>query len=99
MRRPLVTGIALIGLVANTMLVSAAPPARPLAITADQFAALQQMQQQPEHQQVLDTRATYQSEHEKVIEFNRKANDISTAATYAGYPALILALLICAAPL
>lgn len=99
MRTPLVTYTIVGCLLVSTLSVSAAPPARPVPITADQFAAINQLEQQPEHQLVLDTRATYQSEHEKVIEFNRKSDDFLTGATYTAYPAIILLMLICAAPL
>lgn len=78
--------------------VSAAP-GRPLAMTASQFQALQRFESAPEHQAVRDVRATYASEQERRAEANVIANDISTAATQAGWPTALAILLLVAAPL
>jgi hypothetical protein len=77
--------------------VLAAPPAKPLPMTGTQFAALREIEQQPQHQQVLNTRATYQSERERIVERNLKIDDITTIGTFFAYPATIVGFLIAAA--
>ena len=77
-------------------LLLAAPPAKPVPMTANQFVALRDLERQPQHQQVLNTRATYESEHERIVEQNLKANDVSTIATFLAYPLTVAAFLIIA---
>ncbi len=75
------------------------PPARPLPFTAEQYAALQQIQTQADHLVVLDVKASYKSQREKEHDLIRASDDFWTVAHNAGFPATILILLICAAPL
>lgn len=79
--------------------VSLAAPARPCALTQAQFEALSRLESQPQHSAILDTRASYTSEHEARMDATRFANNFFTGSYYVGFPAAILGLLIAAAPL
>jgi len=79
--------------------VSAAPPARPCALTPSQFNELQNLQADQDHAAVVDIHASFKSEHEQQLERSRMADDISTGVMLIGYPTLIIWLLIAAAPL
>jgi hypothetical protein len=82
-------------LIAGT--VFAAPPGKPIPITSHQFAAVRDIERQPQHHQVLNVRATFQSERERIVERNLKSDDVTTAATFIGYPAAIITILIVSA--
>lgn len=99
MRRPTALILIATSLLAVPTAISAAPPSRPLAVTAAQFDELQRLQTDPEHSSVLDLHASFKSEHEQQIERTRLADDISTSVMLIGYPTLIICLLIAAAPL
>lgn len=90
-------------LLAASLLVTGAafagPPSRPLPVTQSQFRALQHLQSEPGHAAIRQVRATYESERERQLELTRLSDDIWTAAYQAGFPATILTILICAAPL
>lgn len=73
-------------------------PARPVALTNDQYEALQQLQAAPEHQVALNTAATY-SAREKHLEFTRFSDDFWTVVYDVGWPGTYLLLVLCAAPL
>lgn len=75
------------------------PPARPLPFTNTQFSALQQIQSDADHLMVLDVKASYKSQREKEHDLIRASDDFWTIAHNAGFPATIMILLICAAPL
>ncbi|HOW70950.1 MAG TPA: hypothetical protein PKY77_10145 [Phycisphaerae bacterium] len=77
----------------------AAPPAKPLPVTAKQFDQLRQIQAQPQHAAVVNVQATFTSDREKQLEANLIANDILTVAWNAGWPTTLLIVTICAAPL
>lgn len=81
--------------------VFAAPPARPLALTADQIDALRQLETQPQHAAVLDTHASFQDESDRLasLEATRLSDDIFTIAYTGGFPVGLLLVLIAAAPL
>ena len=78
---------------------SAAPPPRPLGLTAAQFDHVCQLEAQPEHEAVLGMHASYKSEREKSLEFTRGSDDFWTVAYTGGLPATLLGILIAAAPL
>jgi len=99
MRRMIALVLVVTVMLAVPATLSAAPPARPLAVTSTQFEELQRLQDDPEHGSVLDTHASYKTEHELQIERTRLADDISTGVFLIGYPTLIITLLIAAAPL
>jgi hypothetical protein len=99
MRQLLTLTLAMAILMAVPSAVSAAPPSRPLALTPAQFKELENLQADREHAAVVDMHASFKSEHEKQLEQTRLADDISTGVMLIGYPALIVGLLICAAPL
>jgi hypothetical protein len=82
-----------------TPLCAAPPPSRPLPLTRGQFAAVCQVEQQPEHVAIRQIHATYQSEQQRRWEKTRCINDATTFATFAGYIGAIATILICAAPL
>jgi hypothetical protein len=69
------------------------PPARPLAITASQAAALEALAQQPEYAVADDTRAAYSPGT------NIKVSEVSAVGTYVAYFGGLTWLLIAAAPL
>jgi len=94
-------GIALLVLLALSADAVAAPPPRPLALTASQFDALRQLETQPDHAALLDTHASFQGESDRLesLEATRLSDDIFTVAWTGGFPATILVLLIAAAPL
>ena len=71
---------------------------RPLPVTADQFHALRQVENQPEHAAVRQVHATYQSERERHWEKQRTADDVTTAATFLGWIGALTAILIAGAP-
>ena len=73
--------------------LSLAPPPRPLAITANQAVALEQLASQPEHQSAQLARASYSPEAA------RQMVELGVAATQISIPGAILAVLIAAAPL
>lgn len=77
----------------------AKPPGRPLRLTAQQYAALRSLEQEPEHASVRLVHATYQSEHEQQMERKRMVDDATTLATFAGYIGALTTILILAAPL
>lgn len=79
--------------------VLAGPPARPLALTSEQYETIQQIEAQPEHAAVLNVQASYTSEHEATQAANLVANDITTAIYQGTYAAVPIILLILAAPL
>ena len=79
--------------------VLAGPPARPLALTSEQYQAIQQIEAQPEHAAVLDVQASYTSEHEATQAANLVTNDITTAIYQGTYAATPIILLILGAPL
>jgi len=91
--------LALAGILFSPLLSMAAPPGRPLGLTAAQFQTLRQIKAQPQHQAVLHVHATYDSEREQRMENTRNIDDITTGATFAGYAAAIITILIVAAPL
>ncbi len=99
MRRLLTLALAIAIMMVLPAVVSAAPPSRPLPLTSAQFSELQKLQADDEHATVADIRASFKSEHEQQLERTRLADDISTGVMLIGYPALIVGLLICAAPL
>ncbi len=99
MRRLMALILILAVLTAIPTAASAAPPARPLAVTPAQFGELQKAQTATEHVAVLDVHASFKSEHEKQLEKTRMADDISSGVVLIGYPTLIICLLIAAAPL
>ncbi len=99
MRRLMALMLILAVLTAIPTAASAAPPARPLAVTSSQFGELQKTQAAPEHVAVLDVHASFKSEHEKQLERTRMADDISSGVMLIGYPTLIICLLFAAAPL
>jgi hypothetical protein len=67
--------------------VLAGPPARPLALTSEQYQAIQQLEAQPEHAAVLNVQASYTSEHEATQAANLVTNDITTGLTQGIYAA------------
>ncbi|MGQ9651856.1 MAG: hypothetical protein ACUVXJ_17265 [Phycisphaerae bacterium] len=99
MRRLLSLTLAIAIMMAAPVAISGAPPSRPLPLTPAQFNELQKLQADEEHAAVVDIRASFKSEHEQQLERTRFADDISTGVMLIGYPALIVGLLICAAPL
>lgn len=99
MRRLLSLTLAIAIMTAAPAAISAAPPSHPLPLTSTQFNELQRLQADEEHAAVVDIHASFKSEHEQQLERTRLADDISTGVMLIGYPALIVGLLICAAPL
>lgn len=99
MRRYVVTLLMMAVVLAGPTVTLAAPPQRPLPLTAEQYAAVVQLEQQAPHQVVLDVQATYTSEHAQQMEANLLADDITTAMTQAGWPAALAIILLLAAPL
>lgn len=95
--------ILILALTATVMVVgnvaSAAPPARPLQLTAAQLDRLCQIESQTQHVAILDVRASYTSEREAKLETTRLADDISTAAYQFGWPGTILLIVLLGAPL
>jgi hypothetical protein len=77
----------------------AGPPARPLPMTATQYEAVCQVENQADHTAVLVVRASYTSEHEAMMAANLVTNDITTAATDTVWLGTPILLLILAAPL
>lgn len=73
----------------------ASPPARPAALTASQYAALQAAQSAPEHARVLDVSATY-SAREESLEFTRFSDDFWTVVYDVGWPGAYLGIILCA---
>lgn len=71
------------------------PPARPVALTASQFAALQAAQSAPEHARALNTSATY-SAREESLQFTRFSDDMWTVIYDVGWPGTYLGVLLCA---
>ena len=84
---------------AGSTVAWAAPPARPVGLTAEQFQTLQRLETQPPHRAVLEVHATYKSERERSLDFTRASDDFWTIAMQAGFPGTIAAFLIAAAPL
>ncbi len=72
----------------------AEPPIRPLELTETQFEALVHLESQPHHADVLGVRASYSSEHERRMEFNRVVNNIAHVGYHAAFAGLILTFLI-----
>lgn len=70
------------------------PPARPLPLTPSQYDGLTELQAQPEHVATLDIHATYKTEREKSLEATRLSDDIFTVLYTAGFPFLVLALVV-----
>ena len=79
--------------------VLAGPPGRPLALTAEQYQAIQQIEAQPIHAAVLNVQASYTSEHEAIQAANLVTNNITTALTQGGYAAAPFIFLILGSPL
>ncbi|HOA75585.1 MAG TPA: hypothetical protein PL151_14420 [Phycisphaerae bacterium] len=83
--------------VASSKAALTAPPARPAPLTPAQFQALQDVQAQPEHAQLLDTTATYSdTERQKALEWTRFSDDVWTAIYQVCWPGAYLGILICA---
>lgn len=99
MRRALLVFAGLVAVVGGPLTVSAGPPARPLGLTPEQFAQIRGLEAQPEHAVVLDLHATYKSEREQHLDFNRASDDFWSGVYQVGFPGTVLAILICAAPL
>ncbi len=96
MRKPMMMK----GIVLGIVLAGAAFAAdRPLELTPEQYAELQQIQAEPEHVVIEDVHASYSSEREERIEADRIANDISTGFMQATGPVAIAIMLLLAAPL
>ena len=68
-------------------------PARPLPVSAEQYAALQDLSKRPEHAAVATARASYSPE------VARTMTEFGVQATQIGIPTAILITLIAAAPL
>jgi hypothetical protein len=79
--------------------VLAGPPARPLALTSEQYQTIQQVEAQPEHAAVLDVQASYTSEHEAMQAANLVTDDITTGVTQGGWAGALIILLILGSPL
>lgn len=77
----------------------AKPPAKPLPVTTDQFHALRQLEAAPQHQAIRAVHATYTSDHDRHLDLIHASDDFWTIAYSGGFPATILGLIICAAPL
>lgn len=77
----------------------AVPPPRPVPLTPAQYQRLKQVEQQPSHAMVRNLRASYSSDRERNLEFNRASDDFWTAAHTGGFPIGLLIILIAAAPL
>lgn len=92
---------AIIGIMLASPAIARAanPPDRPLSFTTEQFVALQQIQADADHLGVLEVQASYKSQREKEHDLIRASDDFWTVAHNAGFPATVLILLICAAPL
>lgn len=99
--RKLITVSVLLGYLLGVPALARAenPPLRPLPFTTAQFAALQQIQAEADHLVVLEVKASYKSQREKEHDLIRASDDFWTVAHNAGFPATVLILLICAAPL
>ncbi len=69
------------------------PPQRPVAITADQLAALEVLADNPKHAVSPDTRAAFTPEAAKTMQ------SLSSPAFFAGYGGTLLYILLAAAPL
>ena len=91
--------IVLLSILAIPSMTSAEPPGRPLDLTTAQFDHLQQLEAQPDHAAIVDMHAAYKSEREKSLDATRLSDDFWTVAMNGGFPATIVILLICAAPL
>jgi hypothetical protein len=99
MRGTLTFALTVAILAAGATPALSAPPNRPTGLTLEQYEALCQIESQAVHASVLDVHATYASEREQRLEFNRIADDISTGIYQIGFPSLILTLLFTAGPL
>ena len=97
--RSLVLRAVVVLILAAPAVVLAGPPGRPLALTSEQYQAIQQIEVQPEHAAVLDVQASYTSEHEATQAANLVTNDITTGLTQGGWAAAPIILLILGAPL
>ncbi|HUU85333.1 MAG TPA: hypothetical protein VM243_17675 [Phycisphaerae bacterium] len=71
----------------------AAPPSRPLPITAAQLRAIDDLSSQPQHAQAATVRASYSPETARLM------GEIGVHATQAILPTTVLTLLLMAAPL
>lgn len=96
MRRAMIAWALLVLVLIAPAVSVAAPPARPLPLTAAQFDGLRQIQAAEEHVALLHVRASYSSEHEAQMEANLLADDITTGLTQAGWPAALLTILLIA---
>jgi hypothetical protein len=99
MRKPGIILGVLAGMFLPSGMVLAAGPDRPLELTPEQFAQLQQIQAEPAHEALMDLHASYSSEREERVEADRLANDVSSGAMLAAWPVALTWLLIAAAPL
>lgn len=98
MRSNLMLTVLAAVILAAPLVSIAAPPAKPLPVTAKQFDQLRQIEAQPQHAAVLKVQATFTSDREKQQEANVIANDILTVAWSGGWPATLLIISICAIP-
>lgn len=98
MRSSLMLMVLVAAILAAPVVSVAAPPAKPLPVTAKQFEQLRQIEAQPEHAAILKVQATFTSDREKQQEANLIANDILTVAWSGGWPTTLLIIAICAAP-
>lgn len=89
----------MMAMLAMPVMVRSAPPPRPAPLTTAQFNRLRQVEERPPHLAVRGTRASYSSQREREMELTRASDDFWTLAYNGGFPATILAILICAAPL
>jgi len=85
-------------LLSTPLAVSAAVPARPLALTSPQFKELCKIETQPCHSAMLALRASYTSEREKMLEDNLVTNDITSGIYQFGWPGAILTFALCGLP-
>lgn len=99
MRKLILVGCVMAGMWFQGPVSLAAGPDRPLELTPEQYAQLQQIQAESDHQAIVDVHASYSTEREERIEADRIANDITTGMWQATYPVVITILLIAAAPL
>jgi hypothetical protein len=90
---------ALVATIVAASMAAGAPPSRPMALTPDQYHAVCQLENQPEHAAVLHVQASYTSEYEATQAANLVANDIATAACQGGWLSAPFIILILAAPL
>lgn len=90
--------VAVLMVLAIPAALMADPPGRPVPLTAKQFKTLLKVEQQPENVAVAGVQATYTSDRQKRIDFQRASDSFWTVAWQAGFPGTILGLVICAAP-